>query len=116
MIRSRMAKALADNKMTQRDLAKKADLTEAAVSKYMSGERAANEISLIKICNALNVSADFLLGIEAELVKHGRWIDQYGDGDWHCSQCGAIVEKDEQIRHYWRRCYHCGAKMDEVEE
>lgn len=44
--------------------------------------------------------------------KHGRWEDKYGDGDWHCSKCGAIVEKDEQGRHYWARCYHCGAKMD----
>jgi len=43
--------------------------------------------------------------------KTGRWLDTYNDGDWHCSKCGAIVEKDEQIRHYWQRCYHCGARM-----
>lgn len=43
--------------------------------------------------------------------KTGRWLDTYNDGDWHCSECGAIVEKDEQIRHYWQRCYHCGARM-----
>ena len=44
--------------------------------------------------------------------KTGRWLDTYNDGDWHCSECGAIVEKDEQIRHNWQRCYHCGAKME----
>ena len=44
--------------------------------------------------------------------KTGRWMDTYNDGDWHCSECGAIVEKDEQIRHNWQRCYHCGAKME----
>ncbi len=48
--------------------------------------------------------------------KHGHWEDKYNDGDWHCSVCGAIVEKDEQNRHNWNRCYHCGAKMDEVTE
>lgn len=48
--------------------------------------------------------------------RTGRWLDTYNDGDWHCSECGAIVEKDEQIRHYWQRCYHCGAKMQQSEE
>lgn len=50
--------------------------------------------------------------VEAEPIRHGHWEDKYGDGDWHCSVCGAIVEKDEQNRHNWNRCYHCGAKMD----
>lgn len=53
---------------------------------------------------------------EAEPIRHGRWEDKYDDGNWHCSVCGAIVEKDEQDRHHWNRCYHCGAKMDEVTE
>ena len=50
--------------------------------------------------------------------EHGRWIDEYGDGDWHCSRCGAIVEKHEQDWRNWYFCYHCGASMsmDEVEE
>jgi len=50
-------------------------------------------------------------------VKHGRWVDKYGDGDWHCTCCGAIVEKHEQDYKNWYFCYHCGAKMNmEVEE
>lgn len=53
---------------------------------------------------------------EAEPIRHGHWEDKYKDGDWHCSVCGAIVEKDEQKRHNWYWCYHCGAKMDEVTE
>ena len=44
--------------------------------------------------------------------KTARWEDTYKDGDWHCSNCGAIVEKDEQINHSWYYCYHCGAKME----
>ena len=50
--------------------------------------------------------------IEAEHVRNGEWKDRYNNGDWHCTVCGAIVEKDEQRRHNWYRCYHCGAKMD----
>ena len=52
---------------------------------------------------------------DAELVKHGYWVKN-DDGDYHCSLCQAIVELDEKYQHYWRYCYHCGAKMDEVEE
>jgi len=43
--------------------------------------------------------------------KKGKWeCDE--NGDWHCSVCRAIVERDEQINHYWQYCYHCGAKME----
>ena len=44
--------------------------------------------------------------------KKAKGIDQYNDKNWHCSECGAIVEKDEQINHNWYYCYHCGARMD----
>ena len=47
--------------------------------------------------------------------KKGKWkCDE--NGDWHCSVCKAIVERDEQINHYWQYCYHCGAKMEETNE
>ena len=42
----------------------------------------------------------------------GRWEDTYLDGNWHCSNCGAIIEKDEQGNHNWYYCYHCGARME----
>ena len=43
--------------------------------------------------------------------KKGKWIDRYNNGDWHCSICNAIVEKDEQTYRNWYYCYHCGADM-----
>lgn len=54
--------------------------------------------------------------VDADPVRHGEWQDRYSNGDWYCSECGAIVEKDEQSRHNWYRCYHCGAKMDGGED
>lgn len=46
--------------------------------------------------------------------KRGKWeTDEWGD--WHCSICKAIIEKDEQSRHYYRYCYHCGAEMEREE-
>ena len=49
-----------------------------------------------------------------EKQTSARWEDTYKDGDWHCSKCGAIVEKDEQTRHNWLYCYHCGSPMKKV--
>lgn len=53
--------------------------------------------------------------VEAEPVRHGRWIDKHGNGDLYCSECGAVMEKHEHINHNLYYCYHCGAKMDKEE-
>lgn len=52
-------------------------------------------------------------------IKHGHWeIDEkrYGNKDPHCSICRAILEGDADKCRNNYYCYHCGAKMDEVEE
>jgi len=47
--------------------------------------------------------------------KKGNWIkniERFGDNAYHCSQCGAVLEKDDLE---WRNnyyCYHCGSKME----
>ena len=61
--------------------------------------------------------------IEAEPVRHGRWVgleyDGYADGYpvydvWECSECGEEVKgEDVPITHPW--CHGCGAKMDKEE-
>lgn len=62
---------------------------------------------------------DSMPTIEAEPVKHGRWIDKedpYGFFDTIpvCSECGHTTKMREKYRY----CPNCGAKMDldEVEE
>lgn len=47
--------------------------------------------------------------IDAEPVKHGRWIDN-NNKTWSCSICQSWIP-DEQ-HSYARYCLHCGAKMD----
>ena len=48
--------------------------------------------------------------------RRGKWIkdiERFGDNAYHCSQCGAVLEKDDLE---WRNnyyCYHCGAKMED---
>lgn len=48
--------------------------------------------------------------IDAEPVRHGRWIRQDDTfTNWQCSECGT---KYNSI--CWPYCSHCGAKMEEV--
>ena len=48
--------------MSQKELAKKADVTEAAVSHYIKGDRIPRSTTLGLIAGALGVTAGFLLG------------------------------------------------------
>lgn len=58
----RLAYMLERNRMTQRDLAAATGLTEAAVSRYVSGAREPRAITVAKIARALDVSPQELLG------------------------------------------------------
>ena len=49
--------------MNQSDLAHQTHLTEAAISRYLHGDREPKAIALAAIANALKVSVDELLGI-----------------------------------------------------
>lgn len=49
--------------------------------------------------------------IDAEPVKHGRWIYKPYENDeavwlYHCSECNAVSALA------WNYCRECGAKMD----
>jgi hypothetical protein len=64
-----------------------------------------------------NAYADFIDDIEnaptvdAEPVRHGRWINVIGD-DYKCSICKAAIwaRKANPISEY-KYCWSCGAKM-----
>lgn len=51
--------------------------------------------------------------VEAEPIKHGRWIDTtetVGWTKWNCSVCGGGGRGD------YKFCPWCGSRMDEVKE
>ena len=60
--------------------------------------------------------------IDAEPVRHGKWIEHHepytwmGYTYWSCSECGfeCGYEKDITIRTNY--CPNCGAKMNEVND
>ena len=51
--------------------------------------------------------------IEAEPVRHGRWIN-----DTFCSECKrfpvdvSVSISNQELTKYFSRCPHCGAQMD----
>ncbi len=54
--------------------------------------------------------------IEAEPVRHGRWVDRMVR-DWRCSECGEAIYKVRNVDGYCyddkpNYCPNCGAKMD----
>ncbi len=49
-----------------------------------------------------------LPGVDAEPVRHGRWIKDGKDGPVYCSECG---EEHEWGDYRARYCDTCGAKM-----
>ena len=58
----RLTEMLERRGMTQRELADKIDKTEVSVSRYISGQRVPKATVLLKIAQALNVQADYLIG------------------------------------------------------
>jgi len=57
----RLKQVLGERNMQQKDLAAKINITPASVSKWMQGG-SVDSTNLTNICNALDVSADYLLG------------------------------------------------------
>lgn len=74
-------------------------------------------------CKAIT-ELDAIPAADVVEVRHGRWVPgreisrtmlidetiaiEYED--WHCSECGVVVEDWEYPR--YKFCPHCGAKMD----
>lgn len=50
------------NKLTQKELAEKIDVTPATIGLYEQGRRTPDYDTLVKIANILDVSIDYLLG------------------------------------------------------
>ena len=59
--------ALMRRGMTQADLAEETFVSPATISHYVKGRRGIYFETLVAICKALNVSADYLLGLKEDM-------------------------------------------------
>lgn len=72
-IGKKINEALKEKNMTQKELAEKAGVTEAAVSHYVKGDREPRSNTLGVIAAALGVTASFLLGMGVgSMAKDGK--------------------------------------------
>ncbi len=62
IISERITVLMNEHSLNQSQLAKKAGITEAAISNYLKGVRTPNSEVLLRIANALNATTDYLLG------------------------------------------------------
>lgn len=68
----RMSRVLKNRGMTQKNLAERIGVTEAVVSRYISGNRDPKPEVLANIATALHTTSDFLLGIETDEFSHPK--------------------------------------------
>lgn len=61
--------------------------------------------------------ADNMPTVDAEPVRHGRWINggyACGETEWICSECGFSEWRTSNSR--MKFCMNCGARMDGGDE
>lgn len=61
-VTNRILELLSEQKMTQKELAQMAEITESAISHYVKGDRVPRGVNLMKIARALGTTTDYLLG------------------------------------------------------
>ncbi len=62
----RISELMKSNRLSQKDLAAKAGVTESAMSYYVKGERTPRSDVLTRIAKALGTTTDYLLGNTSE--------------------------------------------------
>ena len=67
---TRLKKSINERGLTQRMLATLIGTTEQSVSRWANGNRTPNADMLYRMCKALDVSADYLLGLSNEKVNN----------------------------------------------
>lgn len=71
----KVKKLMKENDLTQKELASKAKITEASMSKYLSGERTPRIDVVVNLAKALKTTTDYLLG--NNLVGSSTYNDAY---------------------------------------
>ncbi len=65
-VKERIKMLMEERHLNQKELARLSGVTEASMSKYLSGERTPRIDVIVNIANALNVTTDELIGNEIE--------------------------------------------------
>lgn len=66
IFQKRIIEAIKESKYTQKEIAKKLNLSESNITNWKKGENLPSVETLYNLCILLNESADYLLGLEDE--------------------------------------------------
>ena len=69
---NRISESLKRSNTQQKELAERIGITEAVISRYISGDREPKPDTLANIATALNTTSDYLLGIENDDFDYPR--------------------------------------------
>lgn len=70
VLSNRLKQAITSKGITQRQLAVLCDTTEVSVCRWVRGKRIPDAEMLYKLCKALDISADYLLGLSEERANN----------------------------------------------
>ena len=99
-IGEKLKTALASRGMTQVDLAKKTNLTEVSISRYLADTRIPKADTIKVLCKALNITADWLLEIGLEDIQVGDELI-YPDKNNKLSFYGVVTEDQPNKKLYY---------------
>ena len=87
IIAERITKARKELGLNQKELAKKANLTEANLSRYENGIREPKSAVLARLADALEVSTDYLVVLTDEKNYDSGPLDPICHSDLQCPCC-----------------------------
>lgn len=88
----RIKQAMESKNMKQYELAEKTYITQTTISRYITGERTPDAINLKAICEALDVSADWLLEIRENQQEELKRIEKLKELMETVAQFGGTVQ------------------------
>lgn len=71
----RIVELLDKRGMTRKELAQKAGVTQAAISRYTKGNRSPKWEVIVRIADALNTTTDYLLGTEKKMDFNAKYYE-----------------------------------------
>ncbi len=76
MLNDRLKGLMKEKGLNQKQLAAKANLTEAAVSKYLSGARRPQSKALVTLASVLGTTTDYLMGAKGSEGDHFKILEE----------------------------------------
>lgn len=94
----RLKRALTAKNISQRELGRRIGATQASVSHYVNGRRLPGATTLYKICHELDISADWLLGLERKESDMNKsiWTAE-GGAAWRTADDCSLVARIEPV-------------------